>query len=472
MRFCFFTYDGAILSVARKLLLEGYEVRVCQIRNASSLGVKSWVNDTEIMECRKRRLAIYEGLVEKKSIESTIDFLKYQKNKDDWFIVFDYNNQYKISEQVLKMGYTNGLFPIEYDYLMEKDRKMAKDFIKQNYPGIKLKEVKEFKKVDDVIKFVQESEKLWVIKSDGNFAETLVPDKDDLEMGKSQVISELEENRKDFEKGKIMAEEKIMNPIEFTPQMVFYNGKPIYSQIEIETRMFGPLDIGPQTGGNENIIINTDLYDAINNIVFPEVIRSEAKKRKGMYIRDAGILSDGTDLYFTEFAGCRWGFGGIFSELSASMDEFGNIGQYFENLKDGYNPYNYKVGSSLALYTLDADNKVPGLPQGDIPMTISKNENDFFLYQVKRHNDKDAIVNIGYRWFGSAPLGYVVGRGQNVEDAVSSLYDSLHYFSLKGVYYRPKSDFLSKENEKCVLNRLKFLRDKKLISDDNFASQV
>jgi hypothetical protein len=454
------------MSVARKLLLEGYEVMVCQIRNASSLGVSSWINDTEMMECRKRRLSLHDGFIEKYSLESTLSFLKYQKNKDDWFIVFDYNNQYKISEMVLKMGYEHGLFPMEYDYMMEKDRKMAKDFLKQHYKGVKLKETKEFKKVDDVIKFVQESDKLWVIKSDGNFAETLVPDKDDLEMGKNQVVSELEENRKDFEKGKIMAEEKIMNPIEFTPQLVFYDGEPIYSQIEIETRMFGPLDIGPQTGGNENIIINTQLDDAINNIIFPPIVYKEAKKRKGIYIRDAGILSDGTDLYFTEFAGCRWGWGGIFSELSASMNEKGEIGEYFIKLKEGGNPYNYKVGASLALYTLDADSKFAGLPQSDIPMTISENEKDFFLYQVKRHPDKDAMVNIGYRWFSSAPLGYVVGRGQTVKEAVTSLYNSLHYFSLKGIYYRPKSDFLSKENEKCVLNRLQFLKDKKLISGD------
>jgi hypothetical protein len=463
MRFVFFTYDGAIMSVARKLLLEGYEVRVCQIRNASSLGVSSWINDSEAMECRKRRLSIYDGFIEKHSIESTLSFLKYQKNKDDFFIVFDYNNQYKISEAVLKMGYQHGLFPMEYDYLMEKDRKMAKDFLRQHYNGVKLKETKEFKKVDDVIKFVQESDKLWVIKSDGNFAETLVPDKDDLEMGRNQVISELEENRKDFEKGKIMAEEKIMNPIEFTPQMVFYNGEPIYSQIEIETRMFGPLDIGPQTGGNENLIIRTELSSPINNIIFPDVVYKEAKKRKGIYIRDAGILSDGQDLYFTEFAGCRWGWGGIFSELSASMDEKGNIGGYFESLKEGMSPYNFDVGVSLALYTLDADNKFVGLPQGDIPMTISDHQNDFFLYQIKRNPNKDAMINIGYRWFSSAPLGYVVGRGHTVEEAVSYLYNSLHYFSLKGIYYRPKSDFLSKENEKCVLNRLQFLIDKKLI---------
>lgn len=466
MKFVFFTYDGAISSVAHRLTVEGYEVYLCQIKNGDYLGVESWVNDEESDETRKRRLSIYDGLIKKYTVDNMMSFLKSQINKDKFFVVFDYNNMCKIAEKVLAMGYINGLFPMEYDYNMEKDRQLAKNFVKTHYPGLKLSEVKDFSKVEDVIQFVQDSEKLWVIKSDGNFAETLVPDKDDLEMAKMQVISELIENKKDFEKGKIIAEEKIMNPLEFTPQLVFYNGVPIYSQIEIETRMFGCLDIGPQTGGNENLIINTRLDDAINKIIFPPIVYEEAKHRKGLYIRDAGILSDGTDLYFTEFAGCRWGWGGIFSELSASMTEHDEIGEYFMRLVKGENPYRYKYGTSLALYTLDDDNKHIGLPQGDIPLTISKgSEKDFFLYQVKSNKKKDGMVSVGYRWFSSAPLGYATGRGNSVNAAADNLYQNLHNFSLKGAYYRPKSDFLSMENNKCILKRLEFLVNTKLISD-------
>jgi hypothetical protein len=86
------------------------------------------------------------------------------------------------------------------------------------------------------------------------------------------------------------------------------------------------------------------------------------------------------------------------------------------------------------------------------------------MYQVKKNKKRDGIVSTGYRWFSSAPLGYVTGRGNTVTEAAESLYMNLNHFSLKGAYYRPKSDFLSIENEKCILNRLKFLVDRKLIS--------
>jgi hypothetical protein len=170
-------------------------------------------------------------------------------------------------------------------------------------------------------------------------------------------------------------------------------------------------------------------------------------------------------LYFVEFAGNRWGWGGIFSEMSAAMDGK-EIGQYFTDVKNGVNPYMYKYGTSLALYTLEADPKFVNLPQGDVQIDIKEGaEDNFFIVQTKQNKTKDGLVTVGYRWFGNSPIGYVTGRGDTIDEAVGSLYQNLENFSLKGVYYRPKSDFLSMENCKCVLRRLQFLKDKELIID-------
>lgn len=465
MNYVFFSYDGAIFSVAKKLFDEGNDVIVCQIRYASQLGIETWIS-VETPEKRNRRLTLYNGLLEKWSLDKTMDYLRWKDriDKSNTFIIFDHNTQYKIAEKVLKMGYQDGLFPIEYDYLMEKDRKRAKEIVKNNYPGIKLTEVNEFRKVDDVIKFVSESEKLWVIKSDGNFAETLVPDNENIELGKMEVIAKLKEDKKDFEKGNIIAEEKIMKPLEFAAEMVFYNGDPIYSQVEIETRMFGSCDIGPQTGGNENLVVATQHGDKINEICFPSIVYEEASTRKGMYIKDAGLLSDGENLYFTEFAGNRWGWGGIFSELSASKED-GMYSNYFEKIKNGESPYIHQYGTSLALYSLDVDDEFAKLSKGKMPIIIQDEViDDFFLYQIRQNENKDGLISVGYRLFEDAPLGYVVGRGNTIYEAVESIYKNLEHFSFKGVYYRPKSDFLSIENNTHILRRIEFLKNKRLIS--------
>jgi phosphoribosylamine-glycine ligase len=464
MKFIFFSFDGAIFPVAYKLQQEGQEVYVCQVVDGDALGVKTWISDKEAPENRKRRLSLYDGLLDKKTLPNIWEFMRKQIDKEQFFVFFDHSNFCKLAERALKMGYTNGLFPTTYDFEMEEDRKKAKNFVKKHYPDIKLAEVHTFKSVDDTIAFIEETDKLWVIKSDGNFGDTLVPDTDDIDMAKRQIIHDLTEDKKDYEKGSIIAEEKIMDPIEFNVEIAFYNGNPIYTQIEIETRMLGCLDIGPQTGGNQNLLIRTAFSDEINKVCFPPIVYEEARERKGLYLRDAGLLSDGEDLYFTEFAGNRYGWGGIFSEMSASMNGK-EIVDYFIKIRNGENPYRYKYATTLSLYVLEADPKHPGLPQGDISFSIKEgHEHNFFLSQVKQNKTKDGMVTVGYRCFGNSPMGYVTGRGDTLEGAIDDLYEHLKGFSLREVYYRPKSDFLSLETNKCVIKRLQFLRDKGLIN--------
>lgn len=462
-KYCFFSYDGTCFSLSKKLIDEGKDVLTCQVVDASALGVESGLNDKEDKESRRRRLSLYDGILEKKSLGDTLSWLKKQKNKEEIFIFFDYNTFYKIAAKVLKMGYTNGLFPTEEDFELEKDRAAAKERVKEHYPELKLKETKEFSKVDEVIKFIEESDKTWVVKSDGNFAETLVPDSEDEEMAKTQVISQLNEHKKDFEKGGIVVEEKISNPFEFAPIAVFYNGAPLFTHVEIETRMLGCQDIGQQTGGNQNIVMRTKPTDLINKIAFPDIIYDIAKKHVGMYIADCGILSDGKDLFFTENAGNRFGVPCLFSEISACMEK-GKIAPYFEALVNEEDPFCYNYGTALALYSFSIDNNNwEGIPENLKLYIKPEKEDDFFLYEIKadeKNEEEGCYLTVGYM----SPLGWVTGRGNTMEEAIQLLYDNLKNFSLKGVYYRPQSDFMSSETNKCVMSRIKFIKEKNLIS--------
>jgi phosphoribosylamine-glycine ligase len=366
----------------------------------------------------------------------------------------------------MAMGFDNGLLPTMKDHEREKDRKKSKEFVKKNYPGLKVSESKEFSKTDEAIKFIQESDEFWVVKSDGNFGETIVPDKDDLEMAREQVVGELQKGKSLYDKGKLILEPKIMNAIEFSPQMEFYDGEPVCSHVEFETRMFGSGDIGDQTGGNENLLIQTDLDAPINEIAFPEAMRTIAREHRGLFIAEAGILSDGKDLYFTEFQANRWGWGGVFSEMSMSEGKDGKISNYFESHVMRENPFQHKFGSSLALYTIRSDKKFPALNQEGLSINLKKGvEKDVFLWQCKmeQRGKEKQLVNVGYRELDDSPLGYVVGRGETMEDAVERIYETLKGVSMKGMYFRPREDFLSKDYVSAIPNRLNFLQDKKLI---------
>ena len=305
-----------------------------------------------------------------------------------------------------------------------------------------------------------------MVKSDGNHGETIVPDKDDLEMARHQVISELTHYKSSYDKGKLILEPKIMNAIEFSPQMVWYDGEPVYSEVELETRMFGGADIGDQTGGNQNIVIQTELGAKINEIAFPEAIHRTARKRRGIYISDAGILSDGKNFYFTEFAGNRHGWPGIFSELSASMEKGDEVSNYFEAIVMRENPYKYKFGACISTYSIRSDEKFPMLNKEDLSINIKRGcEKDFFLLQakMKQAGKEKELVNVGYREYDSSPLGVAVGRGDTMEEAVDGVYKTLKGVSMKGLYYRSKEDFLSTDYVSSIPNRLKFLEKEGLI---------
>ena len=287
-----------------------------------------------------------------------------------------------------------------------------------------------------------------------------------MELAKQQIKSELTSYKSSYDKGKLILEPKIMDAVEFAPQMIWYDGEPVCSEIEIETRMFGSGDIGDQTGGNENLIIRTELDDKINEIAFPKEMHDIAKKHKGMFIADAGILSDGKDFYFTEFAGNRWGWGGIFSELSAAKSKDTMVHNYFQSIVDGKEPYKFAYGTGLAVYSVRSDDKYPMLNQDKLSIHIKDSSmKNFFPGQIKMRRTEAGkqIVNVGYREFDSAPLGYVVGRGNTIEDAVEMIYKALKGISMKGLYYRNQEDFLSTSYTSSILNRVDFLKEKRLI---------
>jgi phosphoribosylamine-glycine ligase len=185
-----------------------------------------------------------------------------------------------------------------------------------------------------------------------------------------------------------------------------------------------------------------------------------------MFIADAGILSDGKKLYFTEFAGCRWGYWGLASELSASETKDGMIANYFQSIVNGKNPYQFNYGAGLAVYSVRSDKKFPDMNQEGLSLFIKdESKEDFLPIQVKEEKQgKDAqIVNVGYREYDSSPMGVVMGRGDTIEEAVEIIYKALKGISLKGMYYRPKFDFLSTDYVSSVMNRVKFLQEKRLI---------
>lgn len=442
MKYIFFTYDHVGTSIARKLIEEGNTVILAVIQDASELK-----NDKkEDADKKKERLALFDGMIQKHDAKKVLKMMTKIKNKDEWFVIFDFNCLWRYSEAVLKMGFTQGFFPLKKDFDFEEDRDAGKKMVKENYPTLKVAEVHEFKSVEEGISFLESdtSGNIYVLKSYDGDGSTVVPMSEDPELAKEELRGALELEQKDYEKKGYILEQKIINPLEITPQAVFYNGELVCTNVDIENKPLGAGSVGCMTGCAGNLIIKTELKDKINKIAFPKVVYDRAKEHKGLFVWDASILIDQKDgsLYFGEFCANRWGYDAMFAELMMCD----SVSSYFESIVKGKNPYIKTFGVGVRMFNLKKHK--------DVPIIFKKDEEGVFMYDCLIKEDK--IVSTGTEW----DLLSVNGADDNPDKAVEKCYNTLDGVSFTNGYYRPKFDFVSLEYQNSILNRFNYANHK------------
>ena len=296
MKYIFFTFEGLSLPIAWRLLNDGEEVYVCQVEDLLIPGKK------EEAEAKKRRMSQYDGLIKKYTPSKMLKAMQSISNKDNYFVFFDFNNLYKYADIVQKMGFRNGLFPTELDFKMEADRDMTQNFIKEHYPDVKVAEKMEFKNIQDAINLINQSDKIWVLKGNSDDAKTVVPENNEVETSREILTSALNEFKKEYESKGFILVEKIINPKEITPMIVFNNGEVIFTDIDIEAKFRDAGDVGVQVGASLSLVVKTNPLDEINRIAFPQIVYDMAKQRKGLFVWDLSLLIDENDnIYGSEY---------------------------------------------------------------------------------------------------------------------------------------------------------------------------
>jgi hypothetical protein len=260
-----------------------------------------------------------------------------------------------------------------------------------------------------------------------------------------------------------MLEQKIVNGVELTPQAVFYDGKLVFTDLDIETKTIGGAEKGPNVGCGTNLIIRTDPEDRINKIAFPPYIHELAAKRKGMFIIDAGIIFDKrtNKPYFTEFCFQRFGWDAFPTELKMCK----SVSDYFESIVKGKNPLKKRFGAGVRLFNMCTDKERH--PEGDLTIGFHEEAGkSLFLYDSKEENGK--IVSVGFQ----KDLGVAVGVGDSVKEAINACYEAAQSVAFNDLYYRSKDDFLSKSYPQAVLNRLEYAVKNDLIEDDGILEDI
>lgn len=458
MKIIWFTkYMG--LAVAHKLAKEGNEVTVAQVQDFSEIkGTK----DKETPEMQKRRLADFDGMVTKMPADFVLKAMAKIENKDDYFVFFDLNDMHTYSEKVLALGFTRGFFPTKEDCEYEEDRNKAKDFVKQYYPGIEVGDVEEFKSIDDGIAFMEANpEFVAVLKGNADACQTVVPSTDNPVFARTIIEDALRSGQKDYEASGFILERKIPDCIEMTPEMVFWDGVPVYVTLDIENKPIGAGNVGKQVGCAQNLVVVTELTDRINKIAFPPIIHEMAKKHKGMFIWDIGLLyqPDEDVFYFTEFCSMRVGYDAFFTELAMCA----NVTDYFRAIQAGESPFLHKYGAAVRGFNHHPDKDVPNAPRGDMRMIFEQeSEKDIWLFDVRCEEVDNSVDNESKEVADSKiyknnglliDTAVFTGAGDNIGEAVDNAYEALSNFYLDDMVYRPKFDFLSKAYTSSIINR-------------------
>jgi hypothetical protein len=442
MKYIIFSYFGLAFPIAKKLIDEGNDVIVAHIQDVSELGIPG---KTEKPEEKKNRLALYNGILDKKPAKQVISEMAKFTKKDDYFVLFDFNDLFKYSEMVLKMGYTNGFFPLKEDFELESDRNKAQVLVDKHYKELETAEVHEFKKVQDAIDFLEETDKYWVLKGNAEQAKTVVPLYDNVDLVKEKLKRTLEKDAKDYENKGFILQERIVDVSELTPEIAFYNGKPLYTTLDIENKPIGSGDIGLQTGCACCLVFQTEEDDEINTIAFPKFVYDKAKERNGLFVWDASILLDcDNEMYFGEYCPNRWGWDSIFNEL-AMCD---SVSDYFESIVKGKNPLKKKFGVSVRGFNIE---------KADKPMMwVESVEKDVWVYNMEACDGEICSIE------GDIDLVVFTGAADTIQKSIDRCYNAVENFAFDGIVYRPHNDFESESYHSAIMARYNLGKSLKL----------
>lgn len=415
------TADGSGFPVAQHLQLEGKEVIVGQVQDKSELKT----GEKEEPEDKKKRLTSFEGIVKKYPADKLVKALKKVKNKDDYYIYCDRNNLWFYAEQLVKAGFKNGIFPTKADFDLEKEREQAMSFVEDHYTDIQIIPFQKVSTVEEARTLVEEAETPLVIQSEGDFVNTVVGP-DDVEQSRQVILATLDKHEKEYARGEIILKQKLVAPVEITPQIVFWNGEVVYTSLDIETKNVGDGENnGPQVGCGTNLIIRTELKDYINEIAFPPKVYEMAKEHKGLFIFDISIYVTEEGMFFGEFCSNRFGYDALFTEITMAHGP----SEYFEKIMLGENPIeHFKYGIAVRAFNVKLK---------DEQEIQYDNWKPIWLYDAKMKDDK--IVTVGEDW----DLAVVTGRGNSILEAVENGYNNYNRLVFKEKYCRTKEDFLA-----------------------------
>lgn len=435
-KYVIFSVWGEGVSVAWHLQNAGKQVIFAMLEDISLIGLK------ETPDEKRRRMMIGKGIFNTKKAETFVETMQKWPDKDEWFIFFDFNNQWKLAKELKDFPYGN--FPTKFDFTMEGDRDSAKEVVKKYYPGVRLAEVEQFKSAEDAAEFLEESEEFWALKANSPDGKTVVPKTKDLMFAKREIMEALNASKPEYESKGFILERQIRDGLEVCTEGHWWDGELVSVVIDLENKMLGAGNTGFQVGCAGNLIHEIPMGSELAKLALPEIIQKEGKKRRGLWIADANFIIKDGDLYYLE-CGFRPGYDSFMTELEMA----GGASFYFDSLFNGEPLFKSSFGVGIRGFNLKKEHD---LPEGGTKIGLGDAMEHIWPYGLFKADGN--FMDSNY----TIDAILATGASDDPEYAAMKAYQVLESCSYDCIYYRPIHDWLSTSYPGNISTRLEGLQ--------------
>jgi hypothetical protein len=449
MKYLCLTYDGHGLPVFYKLLLEGNDVIVGQAKKMEHM-------PKEEDELIKRRLSLYDGMIEKIDADELIGKMR-KENPEDWFVICDFNYVYPYAEKLKKMGFV-GLLPTREDFEFEENRNKAKEYVFRKYDVFSQQDIQEFNSIKEALNFLKKSEKIYGIKGFNPESPTYFPMSNDKQIAYDELEDIMVSNQKVYESEGFILEEKIEDMIEFIPELIAFDGEIVGINVNLENKPIGAGNIGFQTGDAASFIFWIDkeepAFQKLYDLFFKPSIDKWVRENE-MMVWDAGVMySPSRDaFYFMEFCSGREGYSALFDKLST----FNSVSEYYERIMSKQYLFDNDVkpfGNSIRVFNEIRDNNFKHLFIKDARIITDEKNPNVWLWDVYNKNEK--LYTAGY----DRNLAVITYAGDNWKENFYVIDDMLSdgkTFVFPGMLYRRAFDLIRNDYPQNFEDRVRFV---------------
>ena len=379
------------------------------------------------------------GLIKKEWAKTLIPKI-YEEPKESTYIIFDLDYGYIIADAFRKSGY-KVLNASKIGNKLEKDRDGTLQLLKKM--GIDSPNKMKFGKgqVDKAIEFLEERDELYVLKSDNLDVITMVA-----EQSNEELIDKLMAEKKDIDKEPFLLQERVEG-IEGCTETWYYDGKPMFSNMDIEVKDKYNSISPPQCGCAYDLNFPIDLDSKVRMETNAKMDAFVKKYMgKGAVVLDlAWIYNRAEKKYWAlEVCGSRFGYNGTYCLLATVP----NVGQMFMDWMDGkeIEGHFHGYGASLRIFN-DGEKK-------DVMVNIPDEfEDNIWLWDAYKKGGKIYTS-------GNESVGMISCAGENPESAFAKCTEVFEKMFMSTKFIR--DDYFDIQNAALPLARYSLLKHLKM----------